>query len=262
MRQVIREGLQKIVVDEVPDPLAASHHVLIRPVFSLISSGTETASIHQEGVLKEVADNPSHLRKIWEVMKVNGPARTLAEVKAKFSEYAVIGYSGAGLVADKHPSVVDLQIGDRAAYGGEGTGHGEQIVTGRNLVVPVPGNVTFEHACFATLGSIALNSVRIAAPSLGETVVVLGLGLVGQLVAQLARLQGAVVIAADLKAERVDLARQLGAHHSSLGGGSLRDTVALLTGGRGADCVIVAAAAKSAGPCRQALEICRDRGRM
>src|SRR5512141_2286960 len=102
MKQVLRRGIKDIVVDEVPDPAVSRHHVLIHPVFSLISSGTETASIHQEGILREVADNPSHVRKVWEVMKVNGPVRTAAEVRAKFSEYAVLGYSGAGVIIDKH----------------------------------------------------------------------------------------------------------------------------------------------------------------
>src|SRR5712692_3874969 len=120
MKQVIRKGIKDIIVAEVPDPEVSPHHVLVRPVFSLISSGTETASIHQEGVLKEVADNPSHLRKVWEVMKVNGPAGTLREVRAKFSEYAALGYAGAGIVIEKHPTVTDLEVGERVAYGGEG----------------------------------------------------------------------------------------------------------------------------------------------
>src|SRR6266446_5779239 len=203
MKQVLRKGLKDIIVDEVPDPVVSPHHVLIRPVCSLISSGTETASIHTEGVLKEVADNPSHLKKVLDVMKVNGPGPTLREVLAKFSEYAALGYSGAGVVADKHPTVLDLEIGQRVAYGGEGTGHGETVLTGRNLVARLPDAVPFEHACFATLGSIALNSVRIANISLGDRVLVIGLGLVGQLVAQLARLQGAVVLATDLRRDRV-----------------------------------------------------------
>jgi predicted dehydrogenase/threonine dehydrogenase-like Zn-dependent dehydrogenase len=262
MKQVLRKGLKDIVVDEVPDPMVTPHHVLVRPANSLISSGTETASIHQEGIVKEVADNPSHLRKVWDVMLANGPMRTLAEVRAKFSDYAVLGYAGAGVVAEVHPTVRDLEPGDRVAYGGEGTGHGECIITGRNLVARVPDDVPFEHACFATLGSIALNAVRIAQISLGDSVVVLGLGLVGQLIAQLARLQGAVVIATDLKPERVDLARRLGANHAIPGGAGFAEGVAAVTAGRGADCVIVAAAAKSDGPCRTALAVCRDRGRI
>ncbi len=262
MKQLVRKGLKHIIVDEVPDPIVTSHHVLVRPIYSLISSGTETASIHQEGVLKAVADNPSYIGKILNVMKSEGPLRTWAEVKAKFSEYAVLGYSGAGVIVEKHPSVTDLEVGDRVAYGGEGTGHGETLLVGRNLVVRVPESVPFEHACFTTLGSIALNSVRIANISLGERVAVIGLGLVGQLVAQLARLQGGFVMATDLKPDRVELARKLGADDALAGGPQFPEQVNAITNGIGVDCVIIAAAAKSDAPCRLAVDICRDRGRI
>jgi predicted dehydrogenase len=260
MKQVLRKGLKHIVVEEVPDPGLQPHHVLIRPAFSLISSGTETASLHQEGMVAELRHNPSHLQKIAAAVKTTGPVRTLSEVKAKFSEYAVLGYSGAGVLAAVHPTVDDLEPGQLVAFGGEGSGHGETVVAGRKLVVPVPDGVAREQACFATLGSIALHAVRIANISLGETVAVIGLGIVGQLIAQLARLQGGTVVAIDLKPERTALARQLGAEYalSAEAAGEIRS----LTGGRGADCVIVAAAAKSPAPARQALEICADRGRL
>src|SRR4051794_11092659 len=201
MKQVIRKGLKDIIVDEVPDPVVTPHHVLVRPSFSLISSGTETASIHTDSVMKEVADNPSHIKKVLDVMKVAGPVRTIAGGRAKVSEYAVLGYSGAGVVAEKHPTITDLEIGDRVAYGGEGTGHGETILTGRNLVAKIPDEVPFEAACFATLGSIAMNAVRIANIGIGETVAVIGQGLVGQLTSQLVRVQGGVVVAIDLKTD-------------------------------------------------------------
>jgi threonine dehydrogenase-like Zn-dependent dehydrogenase len=262
MKQVIRRGLKEIIVDEVPDPIASPHHVVVAPEYSLISSGTETASIHREGVLKEVADNPSHIRKILDVMKLQGPVRTAREVQAKFSEYAVLGYCGAGRIFEKHPTVTDLEIGDRVAYGGEGTGHGERILTGRNLVARIPEGLDGERASFATLGSIALNAVRISAVGIGDTVAVIGLGLVGQLVAQLARAQGAVVMANDLKPDRVQLAQELGADRAILGGTEALATVSALTNGRGVDCVFIAAAAKSSAPCHQALALCRDRGRI
>jgi predicted dehydrogenase/threonine dehydrogenase-like Zn-dependent dehydrogenase len=262
MKQLLRKGLKDTVVDEVPDPVVASHHVLVRPIYSLISSGTETASIHQEGLLKAVADNPSQLAKIWNVLKVQGPLSTFAEVKAKFSEYAVLGYSGAGVIVEKHASVTDLEPGDRVAYGGEGTGHGETILVGRNLAVKIPDAVPFEHACFATLGSIALNGVRIANISLGEKVAVIGLGLVGQLIAQLVRLQGGFVVATDLRIDRVELAGRLGADAAIPGGTGFVEQVTALTDGRGVDCVIIAAAAKSDAPCQLAVNICRDRGRI
>jgi predicted dehydrogenase len=262
MKQVIRKGLKDIIVDEVPDPVVSPHHVLIRPVCSLISSGTETASIHTESLVKELADNPSQIRKVLDVMKAAGPVATTREVLAKFSEYAALGYSGAGVVAEKHPTVTDLEIGQRVAYGGEGTGHAETIITGRNLVARIPDEVRFEQACFATLGSIALNSVRIAKLDLGDRVAVIGLGLVGQLIAQLARRQGGVVLAIDLKPDRVELAKSTGAHFAIDGGADLAAQILAATDGKGVDCAIVAAAAKSPAPCQQALRICRDRGRI
>ena len=260
MKQVLRKGLKDIVVEEVPDPVVPAHHVLIRPAYSLISSGTETASLHTEGVVTELRRNPSHLQKIAAVARTMGPVRTLSEVRAKFSEYAVLGYSGAGTVAQVDPTVTDLEPGERVAFGGEGSGHGEAIAAGRNLVVRVPDGVSLGQACFATLGSIALNAVRIANIGLGETVAVIGLGIVGQLVAQLARLQGGRVVAIDLKAERVALASELGAEHGL--SSQVTEEIRSITGGRGADCVIVAAASKSPAPALLALEICADRGRL
>src|SRR5687767_5690274 len=215
MKQVVRKGLAEIVVAEVPDPETRPHHVLIRPEFSLISSGTETASIHKDGVLKEVAENPSHLRKVWDVIQATGPLETLAEVKARFNAYAVLGYAGAGVVVQAHPSVHDLKVGERVAYGGEGTGHAQTVLAGRNLVARVPDSLSLDQACFATLGSIAMNAVRVSGVGIGDVVAVLGLGLVGQLVAQLAKLQGAFVIGMDLKRERADLATELGSDRTA-----------------------------------------------
>jgi predicted dehydrogenase len=235
--------------------------VLVRPLYSLISSGTETASIHRDSILKEAAENPSQLRKIWDVARKTGPLATLAEVRAKFSEYAVLGYSGAGVVAARHETVTDLEIGQRVAYGGEGTGHAETVLVGRNLAARIPEGVGCDQACFATLGGIAMNAVRTARIELGDVVAVIGLGLVGQLVAQLVRQQGGVVIGIDLNASRVDLARRLGADHG-VAGGSAVEAVRALTDGRGVDCAIVAAAAKSPAPAQHALSLCRDRGRI
>jgi predicted dehydrogenase/threonine dehydrogenase-like Zn-dependent dehydrogenase len=259
MKQVFRKGLKHIVVAEAPEPMVTPNHVLVNPVFSLISSGTETASIHED-IIKEVAENPSQLRKVWDGVKSMGPIATIAEVRAKFKEYATLGYAGAGVISELHPSVTEFAAGDRVAYGGEGTGHGQTILASRNLIVRVPDEVPFQHACFTTLGAIALNSVRISEVGVGDVVAVIGLGLVGQLVAQLARLQGARVIGIDLRSHRVELARKLGVDHGLDGTGSIPDAVSAITNGLGADCVIVAAASKSAAPCELALQICRDRG--
>lgn len=260
MKQVLRRGLKDVVVENVPDPVPQPYHLLIRPTHSLISSGTETDSLHQAGIVAELRHNPSHLQKVAAAVKSQGVVRALSAVRAKFDEYAVLGYCGAGVVTDVHPTITDIEPGQLVAYGGEGSGHAETVRAGRHLVVPVPDGVRSEQACFATLGSIAMHAVRTAEIGLGETVAVIGLGIVGQLVAQLARLQGGRVMATDFRVDRVELARRLGAEQ-----GLTADAAAAIrsiTDGRGADCVIVAAAAKSAAPCRHALELCADRGRL
>jgi predicted dehydrogenase/threonine dehydrogenase-like Zn-dependent dehydrogenase len=262
MKQVIRKGLKEIIVDEVADPMVSSNHVLVRPFYSLISAGTETAEIHTDNILKEVADNPSHLQTVWNVMKKTDPISTFNEVRAKFKDYAVLGYSGAGVIVETDSRITDLQIGQRVAYGGEGTGHGETINVGRNLIARVPDNVALQEACFTTLGAIAMNSVRLAEINIGDVVAVVGLGLVGQLVAQLVRCHGGVVIAIDLDNARVDLAKAMGADFGLVAGDALVDEVKALTGGRGADCVIVAAASRSAKPLQDGVFMSRDRGRV
>ncbi len=262
MKQVIRRGLKEIIVDEVADPQVTSNHVLVRPFYSLISPGTETADIHTDSIVKEVADNPSHLQTVWNVMMKTDPVSTFNEVRAKFKDYAVLGYSGAGIVIDKDEKVTDLNIGQRVAYGGEGTGHGETINVGRNLIARVPDAVSFQEACFTTLGAIAMNSVRLSEINIGETVAVVGLGLVGQLVAQLVRCQGGVVIAIDLDAKRVEMAKETGADFGLNASETVVQEVKALTNGRGADCVIVAAASASPKPLQQGVSMCADRGRV
>ena len=262
MKQVLRQGVKDIVVEEVPAPQLAAHHVLIKPVYSLISSGTESASIHSEGAIRTVAEHPEHLAKIWKAFKEHGPVKTANELKAKFSEFAVLGYAGAGVIVEKHVTVKNLEVGDRVAYGGEGTGHAEAILATKYFTTRIPDGLSCRSASFATLGSIALNAVRTAQIAIGDIVVVEGLGLVGQLVGQLVRLQGGIVIGTDFSEHRLKIAQQLGTHHVVKPDGSEIHAISKVTNGRGADCVIIAAASKSAEPAQQALNLTRERGRI
>ncbi len=261
MKQVVRKGLGAIEVADVPAPSVPPHHIMLRPLHSLISSGTESASLHGN-VAREVAENPSHIVKVLKLLEQQPPLRIAAEVRAKLSDYAVMGYAGAGMVTAHHATVTDMPVGTRVAYGGEGTGHAEFVVTGRNLVAEIPEQVSTADAAFTTLGAIALNGVRTAQLSLGDTVAVVGLGLVGQLAAQLARLQGGRVIALDLQEDRVRLAESLGAETGVLSDDGAIARVQALTGGRGADSVILCAASKSAAPAELAMRLTRDRGRI
>lgn len=262
MKQVVRRGIGEIVVEEVPAPDVSPHHVLVRPLRSLISSGTETASLHTGSLASVAAGNPDKIRQVLNTMQLQGPARTIEEVRAKLKDFAVLGYAGAGVVAAAHATVTDLVVGQRVAYGGEGTGHGEYILTGRQLVARIPEHVDFECASFSTLGAIAMNAVRVAEIDIGDRVAIIGLGLVGQLVAQLARLRGARVIALDIQQSRIDLATRLGAETGVMGSEAAPEQVKALTEGRGVDCVLVCAAAKSDIPMKQSLAMVRDRGRV
>src|SRR5207253_1771049 len=136
--------------------------VLVAPRYSLISSGTETADLHPEGVLREVLEQPSRLRSLGTVAAAYGVIPTVREAIGKFQDLAIIGYSGAGEIIDKDPAISDLAIGDLVAYGGQKSGHGEIVSIPRNLAVGVPAGQSCKEAAFATLGAIAMNGVRAA----------------------------------------------------------------------------------------------------
>ncbi len=255
----------KLHVDETPPPALRPGGVLVRVRRSLISLGTEKAVIDlaSKGPLGKARARPDLARKVINKARQEGYWQTYQVVKNLISSPIPLGYSCAGEVIAVGAEAVEFRVGDRVACAGLNyANHAEVNYVPRNLAVKIPEGLSFDYACFVTLGAIAMQGVRLAEIELGDRVVVMGLGLVGQLAAQLARCAGATVLATDLDSGKVELAARLGAHESVDDSGRLAAAVAQFTGGQGADAVLICAATKSDDPARVAAEISRLKGRV
>src|ERR671925_1603427 len=215
MKQVLQNRKTgRPFVGEVPMPTLQRGRVLVRTVASLISAGTERASVElvSKGLLTEARQRPDLVKAVVAKVKNEGILNTFASVRDKMAASQALGYSAAGIVAAVADDVSEFQIGDRVACAGVGfASHAEVLSVPKNLCVHLPQNVSFEAGAYGTLGAIALQGVRLAEPTLGESVVVIGLGLLGQLAAQLLKANGCRVFGVDLDAAKVELARRLGA---------------------------------------------------
>ncbi len=265
MKQVLFNQKGQVVVEEVPEPLLGDNGVLVRAGYSLISSGTETAALRGGGsLLRKIAAKPEALKKLAGAVASQGIAGTVEMVKSRLEQYTPAGYSAAGIVVARGKDVRGLEIGDRVACAGAGyANHAEVIFVPRNLAARVPDGVELRDAAFATVGAIAMHGVRRAGVGLGETVVVIGLGLIGQLTVQLLHAAGCRVIGIDPVRERVELAL----NKFRLGIGIWQPAEALeavrrYTGGVGADAVVICAATASDEPLNNAFRMVRRKGRV
>ncbi|MEK9722757.1 MAG: bi-domain-containing oxidoreductase [Rhodospirillaceae bacterium] len=251
----------------MPAPQVRAGHVLVRTRASLISAGTERMVVDfaRKSLAGKARARPDLVKKVIDKAKRDGPAATFRTVMARLDEPLPLGYSATGEVTAVGAGLEGVYaVGQRIAMAGAGVAnHAEVNVVPRNLVAPVPDDVTDEAAAFGTLGAIALHAVRNLGPGLGDVVAVLGCGLVGQLAAQFLRLSGARVVALDYDPARLALAGELGAEIAwDLADGGLDAAIRELTGGRGCDGVIIAAATESAEPFETAAAIARDRARV
>lgn len=265
MRQVaqsLKDG--SISVIEAPAPSLQPHGALVRTAYSLISSGTEMAKVElgRQGLIGKARSRPDMVRQVIDKARRDGILSTYRTVRARLEEAGALGYSAAGVVSDVGELVQGLRVGDRVACGGGGyANHAEVLYVPQNLCARVPDDVELADAAYATVGAIAMQGVRLSGVALGDRVVVIGLGLVGQLAVQLAVAAGCEVAGIDLESAKCDLASQLGAHGTHAGGGSdAHEWCAEFTRGRGFDAVLIAAATKSSDPIRLAADIARDRG--
>lgn len=260
MRQIvrnIRDG--HLATLEVPAPSPSRGAVVVRIVASLVSAGTErmAADLAKKSLLGKALERPDQVRRVLEKLKQEGLFSTLRQLNARLEEPLSLGYASAGVVLEVGVGVTGFKPGDRVASNGP---HAGVVAVPQNLCAQVPDGVPFEHAAFGVLGAIALQAVRLARCQVGETVFVIGLGLVGQLTVGLLRAAGIRVFGTDLDAGRCDLALKMGALEARLG--LSPPDIEAATGGRGADAVIVAAATSSRAPMDLAVGAVRKKGRV
>jgi predicted dehydrogenase/threonine dehydrogenase-like Zn-dependent dehydrogenase len=260
--QNLRTG--EATVAEVPVPVVQPGRVLVRTAASLISAGTERAltELGQKSWLGKARERPELIGKVWEKVKTEGVAQALEGVRDKLDQSHAVGYSAAGIVIECAPDVKDFRPGDRVACAGtDYASHAEIISVPRNLCVRLPEGLSFAEAAFGTVGAIALQGVRLAEPTLGESVVVIGLGLVGQLTVQLLKANGCRVFGIDIDEARIQMALASGVEAGSAPA-EAKDKVIAWSRGRGADACIIAAATTSDEPVELAGEISRLKGRV
>lgn len=266
MKQVLQNRKTgRPFVGEVPAPALQRGRVLVRTVASLISAGTERASVElvSKGLLQEARQRPDLVKAVVAKVKSEGLLNTFASVRDKMAASSSLGYSAAGIVAGVAEDVTEFQIGDRVSCAGVGfASHAEMLSVPKNLCVHLPDQVSFEAGAFGTLGAIALQGVRLAEPTLGESVVVIGLGLVGQLTVQLLKANGCRVFGLDLDPARVALAIELGADAAVVSGEEAASEIDKFTRGRGADAVLITAATNSNQPVELAARVSRLKGRV
>ena len=256
--QSLRDGSTQIA--EVPAPKVSNGQNLIRTSTSLVSAGTERmlVAFGKGNFIQKARSQPDKVKMVLEKAKTDGFVATIDAVRSKLDQPIPLGYCNVGTIIDAQAE--GFAIGDRVVSNGY---HAEIVAAPKHLCARVPDNVTDEQAAFTVLGSIGLQGIRLAAPNLGETFVVMGLGLIGLLTVQILRAHGCQVIGIDLEDEKLALAKEYGA--SVLNARNGYDNVSNvdnLTGGIGADGVIITAATKSNDPISISAQMCRKRARI
>lgn len=265
MKQVlIRQG--KIVVEEVPAPMVEPGRVLVRVSHSCISAGTELSGMKggADPLWKKAFKQPAKVKKALQMVAAQGFSKTKSVIQGKLGAGDPTGYSAAGTIIEKGKGVEGLSLGDRVACAGaQYANHAEIIQVPQNLTAVLPRGLGFEEAATTTLGAIALQGVRRANPTLGETFGVIGLGLLGQLTVQMLKANGCRVIGIDLDRDRLTLAKNLGIDTALDPSKSNPVEQALrLTGGIGLDGVLITAATPSSEVVSTAFQLCRRKGRV
>ncbi|MEW2448501.1 bi-domain-containing oxidoreductase [Streptomyces parvulus] len=267
MKQVVqnyRSG--ELALLDVPAPGCKPGGVLVRSAYSLISTGTELMKVSEAGLsmVGKARSRPDQVAKVVQSVATNGVPATYRKVMGKLDSWTPLGYSLCGVVEQVGDGIDDVSVGDVVACAGnEHALHAELNWVPKNLYTRVPDGLAPRHAAFGTVGSIALQGVRRGESQLGEVALVIGLGLIGQLVVQLLAASGVRVVGVDPDPARCELAERMGAVAcGDPGSPAVAASVAELTGGHGADQVYLAAGGTGNEPVELAARLSRDRGRV
>ncbi len=252
-------------LEEVPVPRAGRGFVVVRNACSVVSAGTELMKVRDAGrtLIGKALERPEQVRKVVETARQMGVKAAYDKAANRLAEYTPLGYSCCGVVVEAGEGA-GWREGDWVACGGaEFANHAEYVRVPKNLCVALPAGVSPEEGAFATIGAIAMQALRQAGVALGETVAVIGLGLLGQIAVQLLHAAGCRVIGIDIDERRIERARSFGilaGFHPDAD--DVAGQVRRLTGGVGADATLITAGGKSNRPVELAAEIARDRGRV
>jgi predicted dehydrogenase/threonine dehydrogenase-like Zn-dependent dehydrogenase len=263
MKQVL-QSLSKGTIElvDVPVPRAGAGSVLIQTATSLISAGTERMllSFGKANLLNKARQQPDKVRMVLDKVRTDGAAAALDAVRSKLDQPLALGYCNVGYVIEAGPGVEGLSPGDRVVSNGK---HAEVVAVPKRLCAKIPDQVSDEAATFTILAAIGLQGIRLVQPTLGECVVVTGLGLIGLLTVQMLRAHGCRVLGIDFDPVRLELARQFGAEVVNPSAGQdVLVAAASFSRGSGVDAVIITASTKSNEPVAQAAKMCRKRGRI
>jgi predicted dehydrogenase/threonine dehydrogenase-like Zn-dependent dehydrogenase len=261
VRQIMQQlrAAQPELVETVPERIRP-RHVMVRTEASIVSAGTERMLVEFAGasLLGKARQQPERLRQLTDKVRTDGLLTTVDAVRTRLGEPLALGYANAGRVIAVGEGVVGLTVGDRIATNGP---HAELVVVPQTMSARIPEGLPAEQAAFATIGAVALEGVRLSEPTLGESYVVTGLGLVGLLAAQLLRASGCTVLGVDTRAERLALATSLGID-AVPADGSVVEAAMELSRGRGVDGVLLTLSTSSSDPVHDAATMCRRRGRI
>jgi predicted dehydrogenase/threonine dehydrogenase-like Zn-dependent dehydrogenase len=264
LTQKLKDG--KLQILDVPVPVLAPGTVLVRVHYSVISAGTESGTVTtaRMSYVGKARSRPKDLKQVIDTVKQKGPVQTYRDVMKKLDAHSPLGYSVAGEGVEVAPDVKGFGPGDLVACGGKDyANHAEYDVVPANLCVKLPPGANTKDASYNTVGAIALQGIRQADLRLGETAVVIGLGLIGHLTCLMLRASGVRVIGIDVVPSAVELARKHCADHAfTTDEPGLEEKIAELTGGIGADAVLITAGTESEGPINLGGALARRKGRV